>query len=68
MWVDEKGWRELSELHNDTLNASLEIAERCKDRLEASGKPGFEVRSVQSTFEAPVGPEDFAPGPETDEQ
>ncbi|MBA3865820.1 MAG: TetR/AcrR family transcriptional regulator [Solirubrobacterales bacterium] len=51
--VDEKGWRELTTLHESTLRTTIEIQARSAKRLRASGEHGFEARTVQLVFEMP---------------
>lgn len=51
--VDERGWQELSQLHDDALRASLEVIEKARKRLQESGEEGVEARSVQTLFEVP---------------
>ncbi len=53
MRVDDLGYREMTRLHEATLTAGLEIAERNKKRLAESGEPGVEVRSIQAFFDPP---------------
>ena len=58
MRVDEEGWRELSETHDNAMFASFAIASRAKARLEASGERGRETRSIHILFEMPLPDED----------
>jgi AcrR family transcriptional regulator len=51
--VDERGWHELSEIHEKALRDSIEVVARAKERLRASGEEGLEARSVQTLFEVP---------------
>jgi AcrR family transcriptional regulator len=51
--VDEEGWLELSRIHEQALEKSLEAVERAKERLRQSGAEGIELRSVQTLFEIP---------------
>jgi len=53
MVVDEQGWRELSDLHTQTLSAAMEIGARSAERLAKSGEPGIEARNVLALFEIP---------------
>ena len=50
--VDERGWRELTDLHQQTMHAAFEIQARSTVRLRESGEPGIAARSVQLMFEA----------------
>jgi AcrR family transcriptional regulator len=60
MRLDEQGWRELGEIHNDALDASLEVRTRANDRLRESGAPSIDVCAVQLTFALPRDPDDDA--------
>jgi AcrR family transcriptional regulator/DNA-binding transcriptional ArsR family regulator len=51
--IDEEGWLELSRIHEQAFKASVEAAERAKERLRQSEDPGIEVRSAQTLFEVP---------------
>jgi AcrR family transcriptional regulator len=51
--VDEQGWRELSEIHDDALRKGLEAVEKAQRRLKESDEEGVEARSVQALFEVP---------------
>jgi AcrR family transcriptional regulator len=51
--IDEKGWRELTTLHESTLRTTIEIQARSAKRLRDSGNEGFDVRTVQLVFEMP---------------
>jgi AcrR family transcriptional regulator len=51
--VDEKGWRELTALHESTLRMTIEIQARSAKRLHDAGERGFEARTVQLVFEMP---------------
>lgn len=51
--IDEKGWRELTTLHESTLKTTIEIQARSAKRLRDSGKEGFDARTVQLVFEMP---------------
>jgi AcrR family transcriptional regulator len=51
--LDEQGWRELAEIHDAALDASLEVQARAARRLEQSGEPAIEARSVHAFFELP---------------
>ncbi len=62
MSVDAQGWREMNRVHEEALAAGLEIGERSRKRLERSGEPGFEARSMQAFFELPKEPETEQPG------
>jgi len=51
--VDEEGWRELREVHEKALAASLAIASRAEGRLEETGESGRDARSINVLFEMP---------------
>jgi AcrR family transcriptional regulator len=51
--VDEQGWRELSALHTETLNAAFEVQARAAKRMKESGERGIDVRNIQGMFEMP---------------
>jgi AcrR family transcriptional regulator len=51
--IDEAGWQELDDIHDQTLYAVMEVQKRSRRRLRESGSEGFEVRSLQITFEMP---------------
>jgi hypothetical protein len=51
--VDEQGWLELSRIHDDALDATLEAVERSEARLRDSDEDGIGIRSVQTLFEVP---------------
>lgn len=51
--VDEQGWLELSQIHEEALNASLKAVEEGEARLRENGEEGIEARSVQTLFEVP---------------
>ena len=59
--VDEEGWRELREVHDNALYASFAIASRAKARLEETGERGRDTRSIHILFEMPL-PDDAAEG------
>lgn len=54
--VDKTGWRELTDLHEQTLHASIEIQARSNRRRADSEEKPIEARSVQLAFE--VEPQD----------
>ena len=58
MRVDEEGWRELREVHDNALYASFAIASKAKARLEESGERGRDTRSIHILFEMPLPDED----------
>lgn len=51
--VDEQGWRELLDLHDQALDATLEVVEKSAERLAQSGDEGIDGRSMQVLFEMP---------------
>lgn len=58
IWVDEQGWRELSDALDLTFDACIEIQRRIGERLQEKGDPqeGFPVRVHLVSFE-PAPPE-----------
>jgi DNA-binding transcriptional ArsR family regulator len=55
--VDERGWRELTRIHVDALEASFAIQAESAERLAESGEDGIRVMSAMLCCEMP------APGP-----
>jgi AcrR family transcriptional regulator len=55
--VDEQGWLELSKIHDEALQASVEAVEKSEARLRDSDEERIEVRSVQTLFEVPPPPD-----------
>jgi AcrR family transcriptional regulator len=53
MWLDDQGWRELSETLDGTLDSCLAIQERAKGRLRKMESDGFPVRVILVSFETP---------------
>jgi len=53
--IDRQALTELSALHDQTLQSSLEIVKRSEERLQEKGEEGFTIRSVQTVFEMPPG-------------
>jgi len=51
--LDEQGWAEMMKVHLDAFQASLEVRDRSRERLEGSGEEGVRGRSVQVFFEVP---------------
>lgn len=51
--VDERGWRELSELHHEMLDRAVTIVAQSRQRLEESGAEAIGVISEQILLEAP---------------
>ncbi|HSS42399.1 MAG TPA: TetR family transcriptional regulator [Solirubrobacterales bacterium] len=51
--VDEQGWRELLDIHNNALWASLRVKAESEERLKRSGEKPINGRSVQTLFELP---------------
>jgi AcrR family transcriptional regulator len=49
--LDEQGWRELSDLHAETVTKALEIQRRSGERLEASGDSWIAARTILAFFE-----------------
>lgn len=55
--VDERGWRELTRIHGEALEASFAIQAESAERLAESGEDGITVMSAMLCCEMP------APGP-----
>jgi hypothetical protein len=57
IWLDEQGWRELSECMNGTLEECMEIQERARQRLEGSSSEAeaFGANVFLTAFEMPAG-------------
>ena len=51
--VDERGWQELLEIHNRTLDAIERVTADSRERLKRSGEKPIHARSLQSLFEMP---------------
>jgi AcrR family transcriptional regulator len=51
--LDERGWRELLDVHDEALDKALEIVRKSEERLDQSGERGIAGRSVQVLFEMP---------------
>lgn len=51
--VDEQGWRELSELHHQLLERTLEVIAESRLRLAAGEDPPLTIASGQILFEVP---------------
>jgi DNA-binding transcriptional ArsR family regulator len=51
--VDERGWEELRDIHNDALHAVLAVEETSAERLAEKGEPGFPVLSAVLCCELP---------------
>jgi len=51
--LDEEGWREVREIHDDALERVLDARERSKARLAASGEASIRVSSSQLCFRLP---------------
>ncbi len=51
--LDEQGWRELSKIQTELIDAALEVQARSIKRLEASGEEPINARSIQALFEMP---------------
>jgi hypothetical protein len=53
MVVDDEGFQELSELHTEMLERTLEIQARSAERLASAGKNGISTISSSLLFELP---------------
>ncbi len=51
--VDEQGWRELNQIHNDALESILVVQAAAAERLEESGESGMPVLSALICCELP---------------
>lgn len=51
--VDQQGWRELLEINDEALTASIEVQRKSAERLKQSGEEGVDGRMVQLLFEMP---------------
>jgi hypothetical protein len=51
--VDEQGWRELSELQEETYAATVEIQARSTARLKEAGAVGIYARTLLALIEMP---------------
>jgi DNA-binding transcriptional ArsR family regulator len=51
--VDEQGWEELRDIHNDALHAVLAVEEASAERLAEKCEPGFPVLSAALCCELP---------------
>jgi AcrR family transcriptional regulator len=49
--LDQEGWRELTELHRQTLQAGMEIQARSDERMEGRDAPVIDARSIQIAYE-----------------
>jgi hypothetical protein len=54
--VDEWGWRELTRIQNEALEASFAIQAKSAERLAESGEDGIRVMSAMLCFEMPALP------------
>lgn len=57
--VDERGWRELTRIYSEALEASFAVQAESAERLAESGADGLTVMSAMLCFEKP-GPESGA--------
>jgi len=57
MRVDEDGWTELRDLHEEALERILEIQERCAGRMGGTDDAGFPVIAFNTCFEMPERPQ-----------
>ena len=51
--LDEQGWKELTELQDEALNATLAIGAASEKRLEEAGEAGFPASAAMTCFEMP---------------
>jgi DNA-binding transcriptional ArsR family regulator len=60
MWVDEEGWKELTELLNRTLKEAFKIRDECARRMPSPTEDGAWVASYfMSAFPSPYPPEEI---------
>jgi DNA-binding MarR family transcriptional regulator len=52
--VDERGWRELTRIQNEALEAAFAVQAESAERLAQSGKDGIAVLSAMLCFEMPA--------------
>jgi hypothetical protein len=52
--VDERGWRELTRIYSDALEASFAVQAESAERLAESGEDGVTVISAMLCFEVPA--------------
>jgi len=57
MRVDEPGWKELRDLHEETLERVLRIQEACAERMGGTEETGFPVIAFNTCFEMPERPQ-----------
>lgn len=53
MVVDEEGFQEMSELHTEMMDRTLEVQARSAERMAGSGKDGISTISASLFFEVP---------------
>lgn len=53
MVVDEEGFQEMSELHTEMMDRTLEVQARSAERIAGSGKDGISTISASLFFEVP---------------
>jgi hypothetical protein len=51
--LDERGWREMGEVHDEALQREIRIRDESAWRLAESGEPTIEARSIRALFEMP---------------
>ena len=51
--LDEQGWREMGEVHEQALKREVEIRDQSMQRLAEAGERGSEARSIRALFEMP---------------
>jgi DNA-binding transcriptional ArsR family regulator len=54
--VDEAGWKELRDLHEETLERVFKIEEMCAERMGGTDDAGFPVIAFNTCFEMPERP------------
>ena len=52
--VDERGWGELTRIHNEAMEACFAVQAESAERLAESGKDGIRVMSAMLCFEMPA--------------
>jgi DNA-binding transcriptional ArsR family regulator len=57
LYLDEEGWREMTDIYNGCLAAVLDAQARCAERLDREGKAGFSAMAAMLLFEMSGEPE-----------
>lgn len=53
MVVDEQGWKEVTDIHNQALHAILEVQAKCAERLATTHDEGMNMLAAMLSFEMP---------------